>query len=102
MPNYSDYPCANFFIFNERSQCYFQGRADLLNVYKSVFKRVIVVSNTNEENFWKANSYHSKAEPEILFLPARKYGKSSVKDELLTSEEVLADIVCFIQKPVYT
>ena len=30
VPNYCDYPCANFFIFNERSQCYFQRRHELL------------------------------------------------------------------------
>lgn len=29
LPNYCDYPCANYFIFNERSQCYFQGRPEL-------------------------------------------------------------------------
>ena len=33
IPNYCDYPCANFFIFNERSQCYFQGRPELLEKY---------------------------------------------------------------------
>ena len=100
MPNYSDYPCANFFIFNERSQCYFQGRADLLNVYESVFKRVIVVSNTNEENFRKAISYHSKAEPEILFFSARKYGKSSIKDDLLTSEKSTCRYYSFVQRSI--
>ena len=30
IPNYCDYPCANFFIFNERSQCFFrEGRTCL-------------------------------------------------------------------------
>ena len=54
LPNYCDYPCANFFAFNERSQCYFKGKPDLLNAYLRVPKRSIVVSNTNEENFIKA------------------------------------------------
>ena len=100
MPNYSDYSCANFFIFNERSQCYFQDKTDLLNVYESVFKRVIVVSNTNEENFRKAISYHSKAEPEILFFSARKYGKSSIKDDLLTSEKSTCRYYSFVQRSI--
>ena len=30
VPNYCDYPCANFFLFNESSQCYLQGRPELL------------------------------------------------------------------------
>ena len=29
VPNYCDYPCANFFIFNERSQCFFQHHPEL-------------------------------------------------------------------------
>lgn len=31
LPNYCNYPCANFFIFNERSQCYFQRQPKLLH-----------------------------------------------------------------------
>ena len=49
LPNYCDYPCANFFIFNERSQGFFQGRPDLLDAYEKVPKRAVVVSNTNEK-----------------------------------------------------
>ena len=56
IPNYCDYPCANYFIFNERSQCYFQGHPELLGHYEKVQKRAVVVSNTNEEDFIKALS----------------------------------------------
>ena len=96
LPNYCDYPCANFFIFNERSLCYFQGREDLLEAYERVPKKVIVVSNSNQEHFQAALSYHADTEPEILFLSAKKYGKVSVNGDLLTSEQAVADLERFI------
>lgn len=96
LPNYCDYPCANFFVFNERSLCYFQSREDLLDEYENVPKKVIVVSNTNQEHFQAAMSYHSSREPEMLFLSAKKYGKASVDGDLLTSEQAIADLKGFV------
>ena len=96
LPNYCDYPCENFFIFNERSQCYFQGRPELLDNYLKVPKRSIVISNTNEENFVRALGYQSEKEPEILFLSAKKYGKKSIDGDLLTNERALGDIKEFV------
>ena len=96
LPNYCDYPCANFFAFNERSQCFFQGRPELLDVYLSVPKRGIVVSNTNTEHFVKALAYQADREPEILFLSAKKYGKISIKGDLLTDEKVIQAIAAFV------
>ncbi len=99
IPNYCDYPCANFFIFNERSQCYFQGRPEKLDAYLRVPKRGVVVSNTNEENFRKALSYHCGKEPDILFLSARKYGKVSIRGDLLTDGRVMEEIRRFVENP---
>ncbi|MGN0352472.1 MAG: hypothetical protein ACI4ES_12540 [Roseburia sp.] len=96
LPNYCDYPCANFFIFNERSQCYFQKQQELADVYERIPKKVIVVSNTNEENFRTALSSHSKEEPEILFLPAMKYHKISINGDLMTSEQAVGDVKKFV------
>ena len=96
LPNYCDYPCANFFIFNERSLCCFQNREDLLAAYERVPKKAIVVSGTNEENFKGALAYHGEKEPEILFLSAKKYGKASTAGDLLTSEQAVADIERFV------
>ena len=96
LPNYCDYPCANFFIFNERNLCYFQNNADLLNAYERAPKKVIVVSGTNEENFKTALSYHAENEPKMLFLSAKKYGKRSIDGDLLTSEQAVADLKRFI------
>ncbi len=100
IPNYCDYPCANFFIFNERSQCYFQGHPELLDLYEKVRKRAVVVSNTKEKNFMKALSYQSYAKTEILFLSAKRYGKVSINGDLLTEHNVIKDIMTFIEKPL--
>ncbi len=97
LPNYCDYPCANFFLFNERSQCYFQRRPELLEAYESVRKKFIVVSNTNEDNFKAALSYHVEEAPEILFLSAKKYGKVSVHGDLLDSTQAARDIKRFAE-----
>ena len=102
IPNYCDYHCANYFIFNERSQCYFQGRPDLLKAYEKVPKRAVVVSNTNEENFIKALSYQSDKEIQTLFLSAKKYGRISVKGDLLTDERVKKDILKFVEIPLFS
>ena len=98
VPNYCDYPCANYFIFNERSQCFFQGRPELLDAYERIPKRSVIVSNTNRENFLAALSYHSEAAPDVLFLSAARYGKKSVAGDLLTSEEAAADIAAFVNQ----
>ena len=101
LPNYCDYPCANFFIFNERSQCFFQGKPDLLEAYLKIPKRSIVISNTNKDNFIQALAYQSDQEPEILFLSAKEYGKTSINGDLLTSEKALEDIKQFINRPLF-
>lgn len=98
IPNYCDYPCANFFIFNERSQCYFQNRGDLLNQYLSVRKKFIVVSNTNQNNFTAAFCQHipETFTPDILFLSAKQFGKISIRGDLTDSENVKELILNFI------
>lgn len=100
LPNYCDYPCANYFVFNERSQCYFQGRPDLLEAYLKVPKRSIVISNTNKDNFIQALAYQSDQEPEVLFLSAKKYRKTSINGDLLSSKKALEDIKQFINRPL--
>ena len=100
LPNYCDYPNANFFIFNERSQCYFQGRQDLLEAYLEIPKRGIVISNTNQDNFIQALAYQSNKNPEVLFLSAKEYGKNGIHGDLLKNEEALERVKQFISKPL--
>lgn len=96
VPNYCDFPCANFFIFNERSQCYFQDRPEQLERYLNVPKKFIVVSNGDQKNFREAFTQHSAEEPEILFLSARKYGKTSIQGDLLDAKEARTDLSAFL------
>lgn len=97
VPNYCNYPCANFFTFNERSQCFFQRHAERLERYLRVPKRFIVVSNTGRENFYEAMSQHTDDKPEILFLSAKQYGKVSIEGTILESDEAKSDIRRFVQ-----
>lgn len=70
VPNYCDFPCSNFFLFNERSQCCFNGHAELADRYLAVPKKFIVVSNTGRENFLAAFRDHvlPGTEPDVCFL----------------------------------
>lgn len=97
VPNYCDYPNANFFAFNERSQCYFQGRPDLLEQYLAVPKKFIVVSNTGKANFREAFTQHTDREPQILFLSAKQYGKISTQGDLMPSDPVEATLRAFLE-----
>lgn len=97
VPNYCDYPCANFFLFNERSQCYFQGRPELLEQYERAPKKFIVVSNTGRDNFITAFQYHTgDAPPDVLFLSARRFGKVSIRGDLMDSPDARAEVLRFI------
>lgn len=98
VPNYCDYPCANYFILNERSQCYFQGREDLLDKYLKVKKKFIVISNTGKTNFLTAFGYQCEepSKSRVLFLSAMQYGKISIDGNITESVEALQDIEKFI------
>ena len=85
-----------FYDMYGRSQCYFQGRPELLEEYLRVPKRSIVVSNTNEKNFVRALGYQVEKEPEILFLSAKKYGKKSIDGDILTNVKAVEDITEFV------
>ncbi len=100
VPNYCDYPNANYFIFNERSQCYFQHNEQLLDRYLSVKKRFVVISNTQTQNFTTALGYHiPEGEiPDILFLPAKAYHKVSIDGDLMTSPEAKKAVESFCLK----
>lgn len=98
VPNYCDFPCSNFFIFNERSLCYFQNNEKLLDTYLQVPKKFIVISNSNLENFKTAFAYHTNDEPDILCLSAKKYGKVSIEGNLLTSKQAVDDLRNFVNK----
>ena len=98
VPNYCDYPCANFFIFNERSQC-FQRHPELLKAYLAVPKSFVAVSNTNQDNFTAAFRYHvpEGQEPDVLFLRARRFGRVSIRGDLMDAPEAREALRDFIR-----
>lgn len=97
VPNYCDFPCANFFIFSERSQCYFQKYPDRQARYALAPKKFIVVSNTGRENFRAAFAWHAgEAKPDILFVSARSYHRSSIDGDILASGAARDDIRRFV------
>lgn len=97
LPNYCDYPCANFFIFNERSQCYFQGHTERLERYLQVRKKFVVVSNSTAKSFAEAFRQHTDAEPQILYLSSKAYGKRSNAGDILTSVQAQEDLAAFLE-----
>ncbi len=82
LPNYCDYPCANFFIFNERSNCFFQGKPKLLDQYLAISKRLFVVSNTPSEHFREVFT--------------QQYGKRSAAGDLLDAEGARRELLAFL------
>ncbi|HOG01744.1 MAG: hypothetical protein BWY35_02153 [Firmicutes bacterium ADurb.Bin248] len=87
VPNYCDYPCSNYFAFNERGQCFFQNREQILEKYLNKKKKFIVVSNTAKENFRTAFHYQVRENesPDILFISARHFKRNSIDGDLMTS-----------------
>ena len=96
VPNYCDYPCANYFIFNERSQCFFQKNPEKSDLFDRIPKRFLVVSNTNTENFKAVLGQNVLTEPDILFLPARKFGKVSIRGDMMESENAKKAVQDFL------
>ena len=98
VPNYCDYPCANFFIFNERSNCYFQDHPERLDQYLSVPKKFLVISGSTSHHFKEAFEQHCYEEPNILFLNAKQFGKSSIDGTIMESDCVKTVIKDFVQQ----
>jgi len=99
VPNYSDYPNANFFIFNERKQVFCSYKPELLEQYMKARKKFVVVSNTEKENFKHAFEYHvpKNSDINILFLAASSFHKISVMGGLMESKEAKQMVVDFIK-----
>ncbi len=98
LPNYMNYPCSNYFVFNERSQCYFGVSEARLNDYLRTPKKFIVVSNTEEDTFRAVLSQQvcEEERAEILFLHAKAYGKVSLKGDLMDAPEAKAAVLAFV------
>lgn len=99
VPNYCDHPNAWFYIFNERSNCWFQNHPKRLEQYLKVKKKFLVVSSTQSDSFLRAFQQHTEDTPDILYLSARLFGSgSSIAGDLMHSEEAKAAILKFLEK----
>lgn len=89
VPNYCDYPNSNFFLFNERSCGFFNGNKDLMNRYLNIPKKFIVVSNSCNNSFKTAFSYHlsSYVTPNILYFNSKKFDQNPLDGKLMSNKE---------------
>jgi len=98
IPNYCGYPCANYFVYNEKCVGYYNRDKVLMQKYLSAPKRFIIVSNTEGENFENAVRQQTKADPEILYLKTGKYRKRSTAGDMMESNEAKADLEAFLKR----
>ena len=96
VPNYCDYPCSNYFVFNERSICYFQNNDELLKKYLQTPKKFVVVSNTKSDHFQQAFSYQTVGVPDVMFLAANDYGQMSTDGNIVSSSEAVEEMRKFL------
>lgn len=103
VPNYCDYPCANFFIFSERGQGFFTHTPSLLQRYTTMPKKFIVMSNTNTDNFTQVFRCQSEdmSEPDVLFLRAQDYKKRSLTGDLMDCPEAKSDLLRYVQQTLW-
>ena len=95
MPNYQDYPCANFFVFQERMQGYFHEYPLQREPFRNVVKQFVVVSNTGINSFRKIAEQYGSSDTDLLVLKSREFGMSSIKDSIIQSAQVQARIRAF-------
>ena len=96
IPNYCGYPCANYFVFNERSVGYYNKDRELMKKYRNIPKRFIVVSNTEGPNFESALQQQVNHKPEILYLKTSKYQIHSTTGNLMESDAAKGDLYAFL------
>ena len=96
IPNYCGYPCANYFVFNEKCVGYYNGDRALMQKYLGIPKRFIIVSNTEGANFENAVRQQNKGDPDILYMKTGKYGKRSTAGDIMESEAAQADLNQFL------
>ena len=100
VPNYSDYPCAYFFAFQERSQGVFTHKPPALyEQYLQIKKKFVVVSNTEQDNFCHAFTQHIPADgkPDVLFLAAKDFDGGSIMGGIMKCPRVRQVVLDFVK-----
>ncbi len=98
VPIYQGFPSANFFIFNERSQVYFQGHPERIDRYRAVAKYFIAVGDNGLEYAKAAFQAHGNSQPAVLHLSAHRFGKSNIVGNLMDSAEAQAAVSQFVSQ----
>ena len=68
-----------------------------MNKYFSVNKKVIVVSNSNQEGLKNILNSHIKEDSDVLFISTRKYNQNSIDGTLMSDEKAKQELVGFIK-----
>lgn len=97
VPNFCGFPCANLYIYNERSVGYFGGNRQRLEQYMSVPKRFVLIGNGGQEMFRRSFKQHTNEEPKILQLQSREFRVSSITGNLIDQQEVQNRLIQFLQ-----
>ena len=96
VPNYCGFPCANLYIYNERSVGYFGGSRQRMEQYMAVPKRFVLIGNGSQEIFQRAFKQHTNEEPKILQLQSREFQVSSIAGNLIDQQEVQNRLIQFL------
>ena len=97
VPNYCGFPCANLYIYNERSVGYFGRDRRRMEQYMAVPKHFVLIGNGSQENFRRAFEQHTNEAPKILQLQSREFQVSSIAANLLDQPEVQNRLIQFLQ-----
>ena len=98
IPVYSDYPCSNYFVFRERSQCYFN--EETYDIYVKINKKFIIIANSGYDNTIGVirNDFSSIYNSNILNISSNKYNTKSVYGNLMEYAEVREEVSKFIKE----
>lgn len=88
IPNYSGTPCANYFIFKERSQCIWSipmDKVSLWEAYISTPKHFLVIANTCHEVFTSllTNEIADGEKLHLTFISSHETKSKSTKGDLI-------------------
>lgn len=93
IPIYSDYPCAHYFIFHEKSQILSE---EGFHRYSAIRKHFIFIANTGHENLRHLVESEPGQDNDFLILSTRQFHSRSIDGDLMeipTCIQVLDDYI---------
>jgi len=98
LPNYTGWPNASFWAFNERKQGFFGLKPDLIDHYMRLDKKFVVISNTEKDNFRKVFSSHVKGELDMFFLSTKDFDTGGVRGGMMGSHKAQTILKEFVKR----